>query len=170
MKMNVFLVITILGFCFFVMSMNFVFGDSDFMLELKNVNNEPTVSKIKLDGESSMQICPTGKCEIEVTNSSFILQKPYNMTIIQTLDFSVKYSTTEVIADHQQKKSEDFSESIDACLVYDTIKDKEREIYFCGDEINTIKRNSDSKPWYYNFVGIYDAKNNTFIVKGDFTG
>ena len=29
-------------------------------------------------------------------------------------------------------------------------------------------RNSDSKSWYYDSIGIYDAIKNTYTVKGDF--
>ena len=53
------------------MSMNFIYGDSNLIVELKNVDNDPKVSKLELDDESYMQICLYGKCEIKITNSSF---------------------------------------------------------------------------------------------------
>jgi hypothetical protein len=34
--------------------------------------------------------------------------------------------------------------------------------------MDIIKRTSDSKSWYYDSVGIYDALKNTYTVKGDF--
>jgi hypothetical protein len=38
-----------------------VFGDSDFVLELKNVNKGPTISKLEITGENFQQICPIDK-------------------------------------------------------------------------------------------------------------
>ena len=57
---------------------------------------------------------------------------------------------------------------MDTCLIYDIVKDKGREIYFCSSVMDIIKRISDSKSWYYDSVGIYDAIKNTYTVKGDF--
>jgi len=45
MKIKNYLVILVLG-TVFVMSVNFVYGDSDFILELQNINKEPIVSKL----------------------------------------------------------------------------------------------------------------------------
>ena len=36
--------------------------------------------------------------------------------------------------------------------------------------MNSISRNFDSKSWYYNSNGIYDAKKDTYIITGNFTG
>ena len=54
-----------------------------------------------------------------------------------------------------------------AQLNYNIIKNKGHEIYFCNDKTNTMNRISDSKTWYYESIGIYDAIKNTYIVKGD---
>lgn len=56
---------------------------------------------------------------------------------------------------------------MNSCLIYDVIEDKGQKIYFCKDGINNMIRNSDSKYWYYDSIGIYDAIKNTFIVKGN---
>ncbi len=81
----------------------------------------------------------------------------------------VSNSILQTNADSKQKEYfEKFSESMDKCLIYNIIKDKGREIYFCNSIINSIIRISDSKSWYYDSIGIYDAIKNTYTVKGDF--
>lgn len=166
MKIRIFIGILVLGV--FSISINFIFGDSDFILELKDVSKVPTISKLELDGESSMQICPSGKCEIVVINSSFSLPTSTNLTIAHTINFNVKFNLTDINVDSKEKEHfEKFSESMDPCLIYDIIKDKGREIYFCSS-VDIINRISDSKSWYYDSIGIYDAIKNTYTVKGDF--
>jgi hypothetical protein len=167
MKSRIFIGILVLGV--FSISINFIFGDSDFILELKDVSKVPTISKLELDGESSMQICPSGKCEIVVINSSFSPPISTNLTIAHTINFNVKFNLTDINVDSKQKEHfEKFSESMDPCLIYDIIKDKGREIYFCSSVIDIINRISDSKSWYYDSIGIYEAIKNTYTVKGDF--
>ncbi len=169
MEIKIFLVLMVIGI-FLTMSVNFVYGDSDFVLELKNVDKDPKVSKLELDGESSMQICPSDKCEIVVTNSSFSPPSfENNRTITHTINFNVKSNITDTNADSKQEEYfEKFSESMKSCLIYDLIKDSGREIYFCSSGIDIINRNSDSKSWYYDSIGIYDAIQDTYTVKGDF--
>ena len=169
MEIKIFLVILVTGI-FFTISMNFVYGDSDLVIELKNVYKHPKVSKLELDGTSSMQLCPSDKCEIVVNNSSFIPpSSDNNMTITHTINFNVKFNITDTnIGSKQKEYYEKFNESMKSCLVYDIIKDKGREIYFCSSVMDIIKRISDSKSWYYDSVGIYDAIKNTYTIKGDF--
>jgi len=167
MKVKNHFVILLLG-TVFAMSINFVYGDSDFILELQNVNKEPIVSKLEIDGENFQQICPIDKCKIELIKSSFNSPKPDNMTIDHTIDFNLKYNNTDVNVDAMKEEhTEKFRESMDACIIYDIIEDKGREIYFCEDGTNSMSRNSDSKSWYYDSIGIYDAIKNTYTVKGD---
>ena len=132
-------------------------GDSDSVLELKNVNKDPTISKLEIDCESCLQICPIGKCELEFTNSSFTPPGPYNMTIAHTIGFNLKYNVTNANVDLMEREYfEKFSKNMSTCIIYDIIKDKGREIYFCDDKTNNMSRNSDSKSWYYDSIGIYD--------------
>jgi len=167
MKIKNYLVILVLG-TVFAMSVNFVDGDSDFILELQNVNKEPIVSKLEIDGENFQQICPINNCKIEFTNSSFNPPKPDNMTINHTIDFNLKYNSTDVNVDPMKKeRTEKFSESMNACIIYDIIEDKGRKIFFCENGTNSMSRYSDSKSWYYDSIGIYDAIKNTYTVKGD---
>ena len=51
MKINNHFVFLVLG-TVFAMSINFAYGDSVFILELQNVNKEPIVSKLEIDGEN----------------------------------------------------------------------------------------------------------------------
>jgi hypothetical protein len=168
MKIKTYLGILILGI-FFTISINSVFGDSDFVLELQNVNKEPTISKLEISGENVEEICPTVKCKLEFTNSSFNLPESNNMTIAHTINFKLKYNNTDDLNLNPTKKeySEKFSETMKSCLIYDIIEDKGREIYFCSDGTNSMIRNSDSKSWYYDSIGIYDAIKNIYTVKGD---
>jgi hypothetical protein len=167
MKINnrfIFLVIGIV----FAMSINFVYSDSDFILELQNVNKEPIVSKLEIDGENFQQICPIDTCKIEFTNSSFNPPKLGNMNIAHTINFNLKYNNTDVNVEPIKKEhTEKFTESMNSCIIYDIIKDKGREIYFCKDGTNSMSRNSDFKSWYYESIGIYDAIKNTYTVKDD---
>jgi hypothetical protein len=84
MKIKNHFVILVLG-TVFAISINFVYGDSDFILELQNVNKGPIASKLEIDGENFQQICPIDKCKIEFTNSSFNPPKLGNMTIDHTI-------------------------------------------------------------------------------------
>ena len=167
MKFNIYNLILII-FSIFTISINSIFGDSDFVLELINVNKVPTISNLEIDGENVQEICPTSNCELKFTNSSFNPPKTNNMTIAHIIDFNLLYNSTDSNL-HPIKKgsSEKFSESMNACIIYDIIKDKGHEIYFCNDRANTISRISDSKTWYYDSIGIYDAIKNTYTVKGD---
>ena len=167
MKIKKYLGILVLGIILTI-SINSVFGDSDFVLELINVNKDPTISKLEIEGENSQEICPTSKCDLEFTNSSFIPPGSNNMTITHTINFNLKYNSTDLNPDPIQKEySEKFSETMKSCLIYDIIEDKGREIYFCSNGTNSMIRNSDSKTWYYDSIGIYDAIKNTYTVKGD---
>lgn len=152
----------------FTISINSVFGDSDFILELINVNKIPTISNLEIDGENVQEICPTNYCELEFTNSSFNPSESNNMSISHTINFNLKYNNTDVTLGPIKKVySEKFSESMNACIIYDIIKNKGYEIYFCNDRTNIMNRISDSKTWFYESIGIYDAIKNTYIVKGD---
>jgi hypothetical protein len=154
---------------FYVHIINLVFGDSDYILELNNVNKEPIVSKLEIDGEAYMQICPHGKCKIEVINSSFNHPSNNNLMIEHSIDFNVKYNITGINTGHNKKEFlEKFSESMKGCIVYNITKNNEHKIYFCDNGIDIITRNLDSKSWYYESIGIYDTLKNTYVVKGDF--
>jgi hypothetical protein len=152
----------------FTISINSVFGDSDFVLELINVNKDPIISNLEIDGENVQEICPTSNCELEFTNSSFSPPKTNNMTIDHTIDFNLLYNSTDINLDSTTKEySEKFSETMNSCVIYNVIENKGQKIYFCSDGTNSMIRNSDSKAWYYDSIGIYDAINNTYTVKGD---
>ena len=90
------------------------------------------------------------------------------MTISHTIAFNLKYNNTDVNVNPIKKEhTEKFSESMNACIIYEIIEDKGREIYFCEDGTNNMSRTSDSKSWYYDSIGIYDAIKNTYTVKAD---
>lgn len=150
------------------MSINSVFADSDFVLKLINVNTVPMISNLEIDGESVQEICPLDKCKLEFINSSFHPPKSNNMTIVHTINFNLNDNITDVDSVSLKKDySEKFSEIMSSCVVYDIIENKEQKIYLCSDKTNSIMRNSDSKTWYYDSIGIYDAIKNTYTVKGD---
>ena len=162
--------ISVIAFLFPTM-VNFALGDSDYTLELKDVDTIPIVTKFEVDGESYMQICPYVICKIKVINSSFTPPNPDNkiMMISHTIDFNVMYNNTDTNEGiNQNIFLEKFSESMDGCLIHNIIKDEEREIYFCNNGMDVLKRNSDSKSWYYDSNGIYDVVKHTYTVKGDF--
>ena len=151
---------------------NFTFGDSDFTLVLEDVNTTtPNVTKLELDGEAYTQICQYITCKIQILNSSFIPPDTNNKTmrISHYINFNVTYTDTNSYTnDNRNRYFDNFTESIDGCLIYNVIKDQEREIYFCGNGLDFIKRNSDSKSWNYDSIGIYDVKKDTYTIKGDY--
>ena len=51
------------------------------------------------------QICPINNCKIEFTNSSFNPPKSDNMTINHTIDFNLKYNSTDVNVDPSEKRT-----------------------------------------------------------------
>ncbi|HET8793104.1 MAG TPA: hypothetical protein VFM31_04875, partial [Nitrososphaeraceae archaeon] len=111
------------------------------------------------------------KCKLQFINSSFNPPKPNNITITHTIKFNLKGNITNVDSVSLKKEySEKFSEIMNSCVIYDVIENKEQKIYFCSDGTNSIIRNSDSKTWYYDSIGIYDAIKNTYTVKGDLIG
>jgi hypothetical protein len=56
---------------------------------------------------------------------------------------------------------------LNSCLIYEIIENEGKKIYFCNNGTNNMIRNSDSKTWSYDSIGIYDAIKNTYTVKGD---
>jgi hypothetical protein len=167
LKIIIFNFILILGFIITI-SINSVFADSDFVLKLINVNTLPTISNLEIDGENVQEICPLNKCKLEFINSSFNPPKPNNMTIAHTIIFNLKDNFTNVDSVSLKKVySEKFSEIMNSCVIYDVIESNEQKIYFCTDGKNNITRKSDSKTWYYDSIGIYDAIKNIYTVKGD---
>ena len=54
-----------------------------------NVNKDPTISNLEIEGENVEELCPTSKCKLEFTNSSFIPPGPKNMTIAYTINFNL---------------------------------------------------------------------------------
>lgn len=170
MKLLIYNLILILG-SIFTISINSIIADSDFALKLINVNTVPTISNLELDGENIQEICPLDKCKLQFINSSFNPPKPNNITITHTIKFNLKGNITNVDSVSLKKEySEKFSEIMNSCVIYDVIENKEQKIYFCSDGTNSIIRNSDSKTWYYDSIGIYDAIKNTYTVKGDLIG
>jgi len=166
-----FIVLLFTLWIFFVPVMNSVFGDSDYILKLGNVNKKPVVLNFEIDGEAYFQICPYEKlynnCKIRITNSSFS-QSTFNLMINHSIDFNVIYNIEGPNGNSNKINSEKYSESMNRCIVYDIIENNGQKIYFCNNGIDLIKRNSDSKIWYYESIGIYDTLKNTYIVKGNF--
>lgn len=161
------IVLLILMF-FNVSILDVVFGDSDYILELQNLNNEPVVSNLEIDGEAYLQICPYSNCQIEVINSSFIHPSTNSLMINHSIDFNVVYNLKGTNTSISKINLEKFRESMNGCIVYNIVEDSKHKLYFCDDGIDIIKRNSDSESWYYESIGIYDEFKNTYIVKGDF--
>jgi hypothetical protein len=103
MKLTIYTRILIL-ISIFTISINSVFGDSDFVIELQNVNKDPTISNLEIEGENVEEICPTSKCKLEFTNSSFIPPGPKNMIIDYTINFNLKYNNTDLNLDSTTKE------------------------------------------------------------------
>ena len=103
MKLTIYTRILIL-ISIFTISINSVFSDSDFVLELQNVNKDPTISNLEIEGENVEEIYPTNKCKLEFTNSSFILPGPKNMTIDYSINFNLKYNNTDLNLDSTTKE------------------------------------------------------------------
>jgi hypothetical protein len=168
MKFKIYSIMLILV-SIFTISINFVFGDSDFVLELINVNTVPTISNLEIDGENVEELCPTSNCKLEFTNNStFNPPNPYNTNIAHTIDFKLLYNSTDADSFPIKKESfKKFRESMNSCIIYNVIENNKEKIYFCRDQTNTMSRISDSKVWYYDSIGIYDTIKNTYTVKGD---
>ena len=156
----------------FATSINFVFGSSDFILEMKNVKESPEVSNLKIVGESYKQICPSTQCKIVgYTYTFFIPPTPTSMGMTYNIEFRMQDDITNKDLGPKKKEFvEQYSASMFSCIVNDIKEDNGQEIYYCNDRTNSITRTFDSKSWYYNSSGIYDAKKDIYTVTGNFTG
>jgi hypothetical protein len=54
------------------------------------------------------------------------------------------------------------------CSVDDIIEKNGEEVYYCHGQ-SSIFNKFDKSSWVFNIAGIYDAKNETFKVSGNFT-
>lgn len=167
LSISTFLVIGI-----FAASLNFAFGQSDFFLEMKNVTQDPEIVTFNITGESYKQICPSAQCKIvEYTYTNFIPPTPSSMTIAYHIEFRLQDDITNKDLGPKKKEFlEQYTATMYSCTVNDIKEDNGQEIYYCSDGTNSISRNFDSKSWDYDSRGIYDAKKDTYIITGNFTG
>jgi hypothetical protein len=93
------------------------------------------------------------------------------MSITSNIDFKLQDDITNKDLGPKKKEFlEQYTATMVGCKVNDIKEDSGQEIYYCNDGINSVTRTFDSKSWYYNSNGIYDAKKDTFTVTGNFTG
>ena len=86
-----------------------------------------------------------------------------------SMGLKIKDNTTRNDIGAKKKQFlEEFGVYMNACKVNNIVEDNGQELYYCHDESNSIERTFDSKRWYYNSTGIYDARNATYNVTGNF--
>jgi len=144
-------------------------AESDFTLELKT-GPVSEVTKFIISGESDKEICPSGQCSIysEGQYTYFHGPSPNFMSISTNFDFTLQDNITN--ADLGPKKKE-FMEQFNVrffCNVDDIIEENGQELYYCDGD-GSISRKFDSKTWDYDATAVYDAKNNTLQVSGNYS-
>lgn len=153
----------------------FAYWESDFVLEahLSREASEPPwkVTKFMISGESDKQICPSGQCSISTEGESPALYPPNTDSMYFSYDmhFILKDNMTHPeIGPKKKEFLEQFTTGLSHCRINDIIEKNGQELYFCHGE-NSISRIFDSKTWYYDAIGIFDAKNYVLKVYGNFT-
>jgi hypothetical protein len=91
--------------------------------------------------------------------------------ISMSYDMGFRLQDNKTNAELGPKKKEfveQFTSEMSACRVYDIIEENGQELFYCHGN-STISRNFDSKTWHYDTIGIYDAKNYSLKIYGNFT-
>lgn len=143
----------------------------DFVLVMKNVTTNATVTDFAVSGESYNQMCPSHQCVIEYgSRNSFSTPDPEWQNTGYSIGFKIKDNITlNDIGEKKKQFLEEFGAFMIACKVDNIVEDNGQELYYYHDESNSIERQFDSKRWYYNSTGIYDAKAGSYNVTGNFT-
>ena len=164
-------------------SMQVVYGQSDFTLEAEVVNSNNvdqlnnidylTITKFEIHGESYKQMCPSDQCTIgDYSYLGFSPPTPDMRALNYAAEFILEDSSNVTNSDIGPKEKEflkQFTTAMIYCRVHDIIEDNGQEIYYCNGT-NSIIRDFDSKTWSYDdSTVVYDAKNQTLKVNGNFT-
>jgi hypothetical protein len=165
----------VVGSIVILLSLNQVYGQSDFYLEAK-VNPDPLdpleITKFEIQGEIYKEICPSGQCKIDYTDKSnfFFLPSTSVMSISPRVEFTVQDNITNADLGPKEKQFMEQFNAWTSCGIDDIVEENGQEIYTCHDGFTTITRKFDSKSWDFNIIGVYDAKNNILKISGNFTG
>lgn len=155
MKLTKFLIIIseIILTGIFLTSLDLAYGQSDLILEMNTTNEKLTF--LAIEGESYKEICPSGQCKIEYNDDQYGYFHGPSPEIISNNDFRLEDNIIYAVRT--------------SCNIDDIITENDQEIYTCRDGLTTIIRKSDSKSWDYSSTGIFDAKNDTLKIFGNFT-
>jgi hypothetical protein len=171
-------------------------SNSDFYLEgyvdSSNVSNSYNaiglntsglnITKLEFRGDALKSICPSGQCRIDYNMSMspsdrqtaylsdyFSVPKLDDTTIDYNLHFKVKDDTINATVGPIKKHYlEEHYVNQFACTVKDVIEDNRQEIYYC-DGHPSVTRQFDSKSWYFDTIGKYDAKTHIYTEIGNNT-
>jgi hypothetical protein len=164
-------------------TVNEVRAESDFYLEAK-VNESPhvkgahdlSITKFLIQGnsESYKDICPSLQCKIDYKDKYTFFSPPdipQSNLIWSNADFRLQDSITH--GDLGPKKKELVEQyRVDIfCNVDDIVEKNGQELYYCHNaNLNSyISNKFGSDSWVFDNTGIYDAKNKTFKISGNFT-
>lgn len=120
---------------------------------MNTANEKLTFLAIK--GESYKEMCPSGNCKIVYYYDQYNYFHGPSPEIIANNDFRLEDNMSYALRT--------------SCNIDDIITENGQEIYTCRDGFTTLVRTSDSENWDYSSNGIYDAKNNTLKIYGNFT-
>jgi hypothetical protein len=175
-KISLILIIAFVIYIIWTIIDAYVYGESDFVLEMSNANTIKDNEKLTLfaiEGESYKGgICPSGQC-----NLAWKIDPSFNRPTADSpyMSFRVDFILRDNIPNpnvgsNEKAYLERFSVSNPGCRVDDFIEDNGQEIYVCHDGSTTVTRTFDSRSWNYDTNVIFDAKKNTLRVVGNYTG
>jgi hypothetical protein len=154
-----------------LLSLNQVYGQSDFTLEARTIDNSLDVVKFEMQGEKYKDICRSLQCIIDYKDrfTFFFPPTPQGMMMDYQVLFKLQDNVTHADLGQKKKAAMEEYQTMSNCQVDNIIEDNGKEIYTCSG-FGTINRNFDHKSWGYNSDVIYDAKNSTLKIFGNFTG
>jgi len=154
-------------------------SNSDFYLEA-NVNSEGAsdmtivtpalnITKFEIQGK---EICPSLQCKIDYKDKYTLFHAPTieSLNIGFMVDFRLQDDITNADLGPIKKEAiEQYSADSIVCQVDDIIEDNGQEIYICHGSLSISNKFDDSRSLSLNTIMMYDAKNETIKVSGNFT-
>lgn len=157
-------------------------SNSDVYLEAK-VKESPRVEgahdldivKFEMQGDKYKEICPSLQCEIDYKDKYTFFGSPdipQSDLMWARAEFTLKDDITHADLGPKKKQAVEEYSANAYCRVVDIVEENGQELYYC-DAVNIhgsiYSKFLTDKRWTFDSSGIYDAKNGTLKMSGNFT-